>query len=209
MEATSDPLLFLAMVAFISMSGALMPGPMFATAVHRGLKDGRAGLKMAVGHAIVEIPLIVAIFLGLETVLRDEAVFAAIGIVGGAFLLYMGASMFRAKLDEKGSQESKHGSVVAGIVLTAANPYFILWWATVGASLVMLASGFGLWIIPLFVVVHLACDFGWFFIISLTVNRSRTFWTGDRYRYLYGACGTVLIVFAAYFIYSSVAGLVG
>ena len=209
MEATSDPLLFLAMVAFISMSGALMPGPMFATAVHRGLEDGRAGIKMAVGHAIVEIPLIIAIFFGLEAILRNETVFAAIGLVGGVFLLHMGASMFRAKLDEPGRKDSKHGSVVAGIILTAANPYFILWWATVGASLVVLASGFGLWIVPLFAAVHLACDFGWFFVVSLAVNRSRTFWTGNRDRYLYGACGTILIVFALYFIYSSIAGLAG
>lgn len=207
MEGTSDPLLFLAIVAFISLSGVIMPGPIFATTVAKGYQDPRAGLKISAGHAVVEIPLIVAIFIGFEAVLKDPSVFAAIGIIGGAFLLYFGISMFRTKMEGEQVQGSKLGPFAAGIALTAVNPYFLLWWATVGASLIGIASEYGLIMLPVFVAVHLACDLGWLQFISFSVNRSRNFLTGRRYRILFAGCGTVLVFFALYFIVSSIGGL--
>jgi threonine/homoserine/homoserine lactone efflux protein len=73
-----------------------------------------------------------------------------------------------------------------------------------GASLIGAATGYGLVILPLFLIVHLACDLGWLEFVSYSVNRSRRFLTGQRYRYLFIACGALLIVFAIYFIVSSV-----
>jgi threonine/homoserine/homoserine lactone efflux protein len=204
MDGVSDPVIFLGLVAFISLSGALMPGPVFATAVAKGYQDRNAGAKITAGHAIIEIPLVVAIFLGFETVLRDDTVFAAIGLVGGAFLIYMGASMMRTRIEDGQVQGSKLRPFTAGVALTAVNPYFLLWWATVGASLIGTATGYGLIILPLFVMVHLACDLGWLEFVSFSVNRSRRFLTGRRYRYLFIACGALLIVFACYFVVSSI-----
>jgi threonine/homoserine/homoserine lactone efflux protein len=196
-------MVFLGLVAFISLSGALMPGPIFATAVAKGYQDARAGLKISLGHAVIEIPLIIAIFLGFETVLKDQAIFAAIGIIGGVFLLYMGVSMFRTKMEGDQIKGSRLSSFSAGVALTAVNPYFLLWWATVGASLISIATGYGLIIIPLFIAVHLACDFGWLHFVSLSVNRSKKFLTGERYRALFAVCGVILVIFALYFIISS------
>ena len=180
-----------------------MPGPVFATAVAKGYQDARAGLKISLGHAVIEIPLIIAIFLGFETVLKDQAVLAAIGIIGGTFLLYMGISMFRTKMDGEQLQGSKLSSFTAGFALTAVNPYFLLWWATVGASLISLATGYGPIILPLFIFVHLACDFGWLQFVSFSVNRSKRFLTGEKYRALFAVCGVILIFFSLYFIVSS------
>jgi threonine/homoserine/homoserine lactone efflux protein len=206
---TTDPLIFLAIVAFISLSGVIMPGPVFATAVAKGYQDSRAGIKIAAGHAIVEIPLIVAIFLGFEAVLKDDAVFATIGIIGGTFLLYMGISMFRTKIEGGQVKGSKLGPFPAGIALTAVNPYFLLWWATAGASLISLAIGFGFMMLPLFAAVHLACDFGWLQFVSFSVNRSMTFLTGERYRLLFAGCGVLMAIFALYFMASSIGSLLG
>jgi threonine/homoserine/homoserine lactone efflux protein len=203
MDGLTDPLLFLGLVAFISLSGALMPGPVFATAVAKGCQDKHAGAKITAGHAVIEIPLVAAIFLGFETVLKDDVVFAAIGLVGGPFLLYMGASMMRTRIEDGQVQGSKLKPFSAGIALTAVNPYFLLWWATVGASLIGTAMGYGLIILPLFMVVHLACDLGWLEFVSYSVNRSKRFLTGRRYRFLFIGCGAFLIVFAMYFIVSS------
>lgn len=204
MDGLSGPLIFLGLVAFISLSGALMPGPVFATAVAKGYQDRHAGAKITAGHAVIEIPLVVAIFLGFEAVLKDDAVFAAIGLVGGAFLLYMGVSMMRTRTEDGEVQGSNLRPFTAGIALTAVNPYFLLWWATVGASLIGAAIGYGLIILPLFVMVHLACDLGWLEFVSFSVNRSRKFLDGRRYRYIFMICGAMLIVFALYFIISSI-----
>lgn len=208
MDGLGDPLLFLGLVAFISLSGALMPGPVFATAVAKGYQDRHAGAKITAGHALIEIPLVAAIFLGFETVLKDTTVFAAIGLVGGAFLLYMGISMMRTRIDDGQVQGSRLRPFTAGVALTAVNPYFLLWWATVGASLIGTALGYGLIILPLFVMVHLACDLGWLEFVSFSVNRSRKFLTGRRYRILFVACGSFLIAFALYFVVSSLQAII-
>ncbi len=95
MSGIEDVLLFLGMVAFVSLSGVMAPGPMFATTIAKGYNDLRAGLKISLGHAVIEIPLIAAIFLGFDTVLKNDQVFLAIGLIGGIILLILGADQIR------------------------------------------------------------------------------------------------------------------
>jgi threonine/homoserine/homoserine lactone efflux protein len=178
MDGMTEPLLFLAMVGIISLSGALMPGPVFATTVAKGYQDRYAGLKITAGHAVIEVPLIVAIFLGFGT-------------------------MLRAKTEDALAPGSMLSPFAAGITLTAMNPYFLLWWATVGGSLIAVATGYGAIMLALLIAVHLTCDLSWLQFVSYSVNRSRGFLTGRRYRALFMICGGILVVFAAYFISSS------
>jgi threonine/homoserine/homoserine lactone efflux protein len=202
MDGPTDALMFIGWVGLISLSGALMPGPVFATALARGLQDRMAGVKIALGHAMIEIPLIAAIYLGFEAVFKDQLIFAAIGIVGGIFLLFMGISMIRTKLDIE-LNESPYGSFRAGILLTATNPYFYFWWATMGAALVGLASNFGVLMIPIFALTHLACDFGSYFFLSYSVNRSKGALSSSHYHLLFVVCGTIMVLFALYFLFNS------
>ncbi len=202
-------LLFLAGVAFVSLSGVLAPGPIFATTIADGYKDARAGVKVSIGHAIVELPLIAAIFLGLDTVLRNDSVFIAIGLLGGIILLYLGWDMIRSRhriVQEEGG--SRRGPLLSGIVLTAANPYWLLWWATVGAAMVAGAVEFGLIMLPIFAIVHLSCDFAWYSAVGYTVNRSKSFWSKKWHMYLFVASGAIMLVFGVYFLASSVLKLV-
>ncbi len=56
----------------ISFSGALSPGPLTAVAISEGARAGRwAGTKLALGHGLVEIPVVFAIAYGLGTFLRQ------------------------------------------------------------------------------------------------------------------------------------------
>lgn len=203
MDGPTDPIMFLGWVMLISISGAVAPGPVFAAAVARGLSDGKAGLKISAGHALIEVPLIAAIFLGLMAVLQDQNVLAVIGLVGGAFLLYMGVSMFRSPEEGPDLNGSPYGSLTAGIALTAANPYFLLWWATVGAALIALAAAFGWWMLPLFAVVHLACDFLWLGLVSYSASKSRVLLKGRWFKALNAVFGLFLVGFALYFLYGS------
>jgi len=198
--------MFLGWVMLISISGAVAPGPVLAATVARGLTDGTAGLKISIGHALVEVPLIAAIALGLTAVLQDDGVLAVIGLVGGAVLLYMGASMLRPP-GEVAENGSRYGSLTAGVALTAANPYFLLWWATVGAALIALAAAFGWWMIPLFTAAHLACDFLWLGIVSYSASRSRRFAKGRWFTALNVVFGLFLVGFALYFLYGSLTTL--
>jgi len=202
MEGPGDPIMFLVWVAIISASGVIAPGPLFAAAIAKGLDDPRAGVKLSIGHAIVEVPLILTIFFGLMVFLKDDNVLAVIGLVGGAFLLYMGVSLFKSQ-KEISNEDIRYTSIMSGIILTAVNPYFLLWWATVGAAMIGLASGFGWWMIPLFIVIHLSCDFAYMSIVSYSANIGKSILHSKWIHRLYTACGIFLILFALYFISSS------
>ena len=51
---------FSVLVIIVSASGVMAPGPLFAANLAYGLKQGtKSGIKMAVGHTIVEFPLVI------------------------------------------------------------------------------------------------------------------------------------------------------
>ena len=209
MTTPESPLVFLAMVGFISLSGVIMPGPLFAATVAKGYRDVRAGLKIAIGHAVIEIPLIIAVFFGLDYLFKDQAVFALIGILGGAILVYMGYSMIRSRESMMDDQEEvKYGAFMAGIITTVTNPYFFLWWATVGAALITGAIEFGLIILPFFILVHLACDFGWEHFVSFSIFKTKGLWSRKRHHLIFLVSGIIMLVFGVYFFSSSVISLV-
>jgi len=138
-------LLFLTSVALISLSGVMMPGPVFAVTVARGYKSRFAGIRVALGHALVEIPLILLIYYGFAPFFQDALVQKGLYLVGGGVLVWMGVRMLitSGKTVEKGGDLPRN-SILAGAATTALNPLFILWWAAIGSMLIMKSLSFGL-----------------------------------------------------------------
>ncbi len=105
--------LFLIQVFIISISGAMQPGPVTATAITMGTRNRWAGSLVAVGHGIVEFPLMVLIILGLGTIFQKTSSQIVIGIAGGLTLLYMAYGMFKTASHpvdaEAGSEERQAG----------------------------------------------------------------------------------------------------
>ena len=101
-----------------------------------------------------------------------------IGIAGGGLLLYMGIRMVLMRGDtEVVKQAFPTHPLVAGIITTISNPYFILWWATIGVLLIITALTFG-WVgVITFIIVHESCDLGWDWLVSYTVYKSKKLWT--------------------------------
>ncbi len=196
-------LLFLGSVAVISLSGVMMPGPVFAVTIARSYKSQFAGIRVAVGHALIEIPLILLIYYGFASFFQDTLVQKALFLVGGAVLVWMGIRMLRARgrTMEKG-KDLPRNSIFAGVTTTALNPYFILWWATVGSMLIMKSLSFGLTGLSLFAVVHLLCDFGWLAFVSVLVYRTKSLWGGRVQQGLLIASSLLLIGFGGWFLSS-------
>jgi|WetSurMetagenome_2_1015567.scaffolds.fasta_scaffold32329_5 threonine/homoserine/homoserine lactone efflux protein len=200
-----SPGLFLLSVAFISLSGVLMPGPVFAATVAQGYKDRNAGLSITLGHALVELPLIILIFLGFDFLFKDDALFALVAGVGGAILIWMGLGMVRAReimiCEGKGPTRS---AFLDGVITTITNPYWLMWWATVGAALVATAVTFGTIMLPVFAAVHLGCDVSWEYLISNTVYRTKGLWNIKWHHLLILASGILMLLFGVYFLTSSI-----
>jgi len=207
MAFTTEFYLFLGSVALISLTGVMMPGPLFAVTIEKAAKRKSAGLLIAVGHGIVEFPLMFLIYYGIEQIVASEilqTVQISVGLIGGLLMMFMGVQTFRNRNRTIEKYESpKHESLIAGIWTTAANAGFILWWLTIGTTLVITARGFGLLPFVVFAVVHWLCDFLWYTGISFAIFKSRQFWTARVHQAIFLFCFAVLVCFGVWFFSSA------
>ena len=198
-------LLFLLSVVAISLSGVMMPGPVFAVTIAKSYKSQFAGIQIALGHALVEIPLMLLIYFGFARFFRQELVQIILSLLGGAMLIWLGIGMFRAKtrVIEIG-KDLPYNSVVAGIITSAFNPFFILWWATVGSKLIMDSLDFGVTGFALFIPTHWLCDLVWLSFVSILVHRTQSLWGRKLQQGLFIACSLLLIGFGVWFLISGI-----
>ncbi len=190
----------------IGFSGAVMPGPVLAVAItHSARLGARAGPLIVLGHAMLEAALLLALVAGLGAWLTLPAVSGAVGLVGGVILVWLGLGMFRSlpglELDLDSGGRAGAGPVRDGVLLSLANPYWSLWWATVGLSLTAMAmdSGWGWWGLLIFWAGHISSDLAWYWLVSLVVAKGRRFITRRVYRWVVGICAGFLLFFAAFF----------
>ena len=195
--------LFLLSAAGISLSGVMMPGPLTAATIAKGYREQNAGIFMALGHAVIELPLMALIYFGFAHFFASPEVKKVIGLAGGLMLVFMGLMVLRSFRKNVGeAADLPYNSFVTGIVLTGANPYFFLWWATIGIALIVTAAQFGIWGLVAFAVVHWSCDLVWEQFVSMSVFRTRHMWTKKVQRIVFGICALALVGFGVWFCVS-------
>jgi len=197
---------FLLKTIGISLSGVMAPGAVTAAAVAQGSRRRWAGVQMAIGHGIIEIPLIFLITFGLGVLFQAEAFKIGVGLLGGAFLVWMGIGMLRAigKVDSAGGLMGAAGPLMTGLILSISNPYFLLWWATVGLNLTLEARELGWVAFLLFALLHWLCDLVWLTILSLASFHGTNIFGPRNQRIVLQVCGIALAAFGVHFIYRAI-----
>jgi threonine/homoserine/homoserine lactone efflux protein len=181
-----------------------MPGPLFAVTLKKAVKNKFSGALIAVGHGIVEFPLMFLIFFILSEFSVPWFVQAGIGLVGGLLMVYLGVQTFRNRnRNNEKYVDSKQDSFLAGLKTTAFNPAFILWWLTVGTTLILNAKIFGFLGFSVFAGLHWSCDLVWYSLVALLIFKSHKFWTPRIHQVINFFCVSVLIGFGAYFFSSA------
>ena len=191
----------------IALSGALMPGPVLTVTVSESARRGAlAGPLMIFGHGILELALVLALLSGLAPLFSREDVFIGVSLLGGIILFWMAVTMFRdlprLRLKFDDDTEKPRSLILAGILLSLANPYWLIWWATIGIGYIMYSVKFGIPGIIAFFLGHILADLAWYSMISFGIAKGRNFFTDSFYRRLIGACASFLVVFSFYFFYS-------
>ncbi len=192
-------------VAVISLSGVMMPGPMFAITVAKSYRSPWAGPLIAIGHAVIEVPLILLIYFGFARFFENTTVQLVLSIAGGAMIIWLGIGMFRARTEVvHQGRDLSYNAITAGIVLSALNPFFLIWWATVGSMLIMKVVDYGAAGLVAFTAVHWSCDLVWLSIVSVLIYRTQALW-GKRFQEgLFIACSLLLVGFGGWFIVSGI-----
>jgi len=202
----------------ISLSGVLSPGPLSAMSIGEGARRGFwAGPLLTLGHAVTELAMVTALVMGLRNFLQQPPVAGVIGVVGGALLLWMGydlaASGWRGEvaLTSGGAATgvARLGHVPAGVLLSIGNPYWLIWWATVGASYLLMFLSYGPLGLALFYLGHISLDLGWMSLLAFLSASGRGTIPPVAYRGVLVACGLFLIAMSIYFGASGVGFLRG
>jgi threonine/homoserine/homoserine lactone efflux protein len=197
----------------VALSGALMPGPLFTVTVSESSRRGpAAGPLLIVGHGILELALVVALVFGVGPLLRKEPVFIATALLGSSVLLWMAWGMLRSlpqlTLAVQPQCEAGRNLVLAGILLSLANPYWTIWWVSIGLGYITQSLALGIAGVAVFFVGHILADFVWYAAVSAAVWKGKRFMSDRAYRGLIGACAVFLIVFAGMFGYAGLQRLI-
>ncbi len=192
-------------VAVISFSGVMMPGPMFAVTLGKSYKSPWAGVWIALGHAVIEVPLILLIYFGFAQFFQNSIVRLVLSVAGSGMIIWLGVSMFRARTEvvSKG-KDLPYNAFTAGILTSIFNPFFLVWWATIGGMLIMRILEFGTMGLIIFTIVHWLCDLAWLTIVSNVIYRTHAFWGQRLQEWLFIACSLLLAGFGLWFLISGI-----
>ena len=200
----------------IGLSGAMMPGPLLTASIGYTMERGflAGGPLLVLGHALLELTLVALVLAGLGPLLARPRVGAAIGLVGGAVLLWMGYGMTSSAIGGMPlAAEHEAGTlltnpVLAGVLISLANPYWSLWWATIGLKYIALSREAGRAGVASFYCGHQLSDVGWYFLVAGAVALGRKAIPDAVYRWVIGTCGVVLLAFGVYFIVGAIRALI-
>lgn len=195
---------FAIMVIVISASGVMAPGPLFAANVSYGLRDGtRSGIKMAVGHAIVEFPLVILLGIGVFSLQVFPEFRTWIAVFGAITLFAFATLQIKSVLQKKKdiTAKPKQGPLITGIALSALNPFFIIWWLTIGFKLI--SDAMMIWTfsgILIVFVLHIWMDFAWLGGVSFLASKSSRILSNRNYKVLMVGLSLMLVYFGIIFL---------
>jgi len=213
-----SPIEFSLQVILVSTSGVLSPGPLFFINLLYGSKYGSfVGLKIASGHAIVEFPLIIALSYGLYsfsyTLHLSDVIFKFIGLTGGVFLLLFSMLQIISIIKDKSKYSQTitnpkfniKNSILVGFIFTLLNPFFLVWWLTIGSKLIsdsIINFGIIEGILIIF-VSHIWMDYFWLWFTSFMINKGKSVIKEKVYRLFVFAISVILGIYGMYLLFTS------
>ena len=206
-------------LSFITaLSGALMPGPLLTVTIAQTARRGFiASVLLVLGHSLLELALVVGLAFGLGHFLRIRPVIGTVTILGGAMMLWMGYGMIRDSLrgvleiemsstDGAGDKRLLQNPIIAGAAASISNPYWVLWWATIGLMFFSALGSNAFAVIGAFYLGHISGDIVWYLAMGGAISTGRRLVTPKVYRSVVGVCGGFLIFLGTSFLYLFASG---
>jgi threonine/homoserine/homoserine lactone efflux protein len=224
---------FTAEVVLLSASGVLSPGPLFLANLIYGSKGGyHSGIKIALGHTIVELPIIIILAISIfeysSFTLTEESL-RMIGLIGGIAIIIFSVAQISSitrkreviadirnkrsrNRDEATSLLNRMASriegrpIIVGIFFSAMNPFFIIWWLTVGLKLIfdsIYLFGITEGIIILF-SSHTWMDYAWLAITAYLISKGRTIIRERLYSFLLLSISFILASYGLYLVVGNI-----
>lgn len=204
--------LTLGVQAFIvGLSGAMSPGSFLTVTIARTMQKGPFSASLLlVGHALLEATLIVGFAFGLQNFLKRPNVMLVLALLGGVVLLWLGYKLVSGAIsgsiaadlevaEQAGMSSSALGAVSQGAIVSISNPYWTLWWATIGVKLAADGLAIGPVGVLAFFIGHQLADVSWYLFVITVVHKGKGLLTGRIYRIIMGVLGGLLLYMGARF----------
>jgi threonine/homoserine/homoserine lactone efflux protein len=200
----------------VALSGAMAPGPLLTYTVIKTMQSRRRGYLVGAwiiaGHALLETALIVALLLGFSLILKNPTVLKIIGVLGGLFLVFLGLRLLvdvargrvrapaESEVPAAGVPAALGNPVLGGALVSMSNPYWWIWWATIGfAFMIRYQISFtNLPALFAFLIGHEAGDLAWYLAVSTLVYLGRNRFNMRVYNAVLFICGCVMVGFGLY-----------
>jgi len=186
----------------IGLTGALAPGPTLVATINASLAGNwTAGLKVTLGHIMIETAIFFLIILGLASIASPYT--TVIAVIGGIALVIFGIMTISGSRSASLSTAPEQGAAspyMAGFLTSAANPYFWIWWLSVGSALLISSLEGGLILAVIFMIGHWGADGSWYVFVSTGVSKGRTILSDTAYHRIMAACGVFLVLFGLYYL---------
>ena len=198
----------------VAFSGALMPGPMLTLVIASVAQKGFwTSVFIVIGHSILELLIVISFYLGVLKYLDNPLVIKIISIVGGAFLIYMAVSIIvsiarkkiKLDLDAKSIAKNlgaKNTLIITGkgILISLSNPYWYVWWLTIGATFMVKSVQHSFGGVAFFYTGHILADFIWYLFVGFLVSTGRRFFNQKIYIGILIVCSLFLLYLGVRFI---------
>lgn len=188
----------------VTPSGALSPGPLTTATIALGARDSwRAGIRVALGHSIVEFLYIIALYLAFEQihVLLEGVIGNLLVIVATLMIVYFALLLLRDAIKGVNIQETGFKAIqnplLVGVTFTGLNVFFLIWWISIGFKLIVDAISLGMIGIIVMYLSHVWIDYAWLTLIAEAGAKAKSILGSLGYRILLAILGTLLIIFGA------------
>jgi len=216
----------------VALTGAMSPGPLFTYTIIKTIKTPRhgylTGFWIILGHALLEMGIIIVLLFGFATILSQPTMIKIIGIMGCGLLCFFGITVLKdlmqnkisteflreSKTDEfstiNNSSESKviektgpkfiENPVLGGILISMSNPYWWFWWAAIGfAFMIQYNITFTNWNeLIAFFLGHEMGDLAWYLFVSIFTFLGRRALNHKIYYSILAICSVFMIGFGIY-----------
>lgn len=190
----------------VGLTGAVVPGPMLFATIENSIKKGWiAGPEIVFGHALIEFVITLLIIFGLSSLI-NASIFSIISVVGGFALVVFGLMTMKSPVNDSYAHNNSNdiliNPVISGVITSASNPYFWMWWFTAGSALLLRGFEIGIMAAIFFVIGHWMADLGWYSAVSTSFSRGKKLISAKTHGWIMRTCGVFLILFGAWFVIS-------
>ena len=189
--------------AALGLSAGWSPGPLLTLVITETLRSGIvAGLRLAAAPLITDAPIILVALILMPHLNALPTLMGLVTLAGAAFITWMAIESLRFK-EETQDLPRPPASIWRGVIANALNPSPYLFWFTVGGALVLRTADKNPRAAVVFILVFYTCLVGSKMVLAFTVGRYRRFLTSRLYVWTLRLLGSVLLVFAARFVWQA------